>query len=79
MSFLIQIRKSLKFFVMTKLCLPYESLDKRAIDYLMERVEKSNFEILEEVEKHNKRIEKNNLEKVVNSSMSVAEKILRRS
>lgn len=59
--------------------LPYKNLDIRGINFLVERLKKSNFEILEEVEKHNQKIDEEARRKTIEQSIDCAEKILRRS
>ena len=61
------------------LTLPFKTLDERALKFIYERIRKSNFEILEEIEKHNQKLDKYNQEKVITKSIECAEKILRRS
>lgn len=59
--------------------LPYKNLDMRGINFLVERLKKSNFEILEEIEKHNQKIDEESMKKTVQQSIDCVEKILRRS
>lgn len=59
--------------------IPFDYLDVRTIDYVLKMLKTSNEEILKEIEQHNNRLEKNETEKLIVSSLDCAERILKRS
>lgn len=59
--------------------LPFQQLDNRVLNFLRQRQAKTNQEILDEIEKYNQKIFKNNKDKIKLSAIDCAEKILRRS
>ena len=76
---------SCKYFVCNKninsieFSLPYNCLDKRSIDYVLQMKSKNNFEILEDIEKHNQKVFDKNKDIIKQNAIQSAEKILRRS
>lgn len=59
--------------------LPFKTLDERVLVFLINRQNKTNYEILNEIEEHNQKLDKENKNKIIKSSIDCAEKILRRS
>ena len=59
--------------------LPDTSLTPSAIDYVLQMQSKSNAQILEEIDVHNKKVFDTNKQKIKDSAIQSAEKILRRS
>lgn len=59
--------------------LPFNALDARSLFYIQKERQKTNIEILKEIELNNKNCEKAINEKIVEQSICSAEKVLRRS
>lgn len=72
-----------KFFVVDEVSnniiysLPFSSLDERTLKYVSDMDKKSNLDILKEIETHNEKLTKINNEKIIESAMNSAEKILK--
>lgn len=58
--------------------LPYDVLDERSVDYVLERTRKTNDDILSEMNKYNKQLFEENKNRIKESAINCAEKVLRR-
>lgn len=59
--------------------LPFKELDARAIECVLKRLKTSNEEILKEIERHNLKLEQEEKEKILASSLDCVEQVLKRS
>ena len=75
--------KTNKYFVcegnLTIFTIPYTGLDERTIKFVLERNSKNNDEILKEMETYNEKVFDSNKQKIKQSAIESAEKIMRRS